>query len=53
VRSSQASLEATHLAVAVLDHALAGRAAQRRWGDGGVTPMAVVAELGEATRLPR
>jgi NAD(P)H-hydrate epimerase len=53
VRSSQASLEATHLAVAVLDHALAGRAAQRRWGDGGVTPMVVVAELGEATRLPR
>lgn len=44
--AAQALPEATHLAVAALDHALAGISAQRRWGDGGVTPMAVVAELG-------
>ena len=46
VGSALTSIDAVHLAVAALDHALAGIAAARRWGEGGVTPMAVAAELG-------
>ncbi|MFO0016386.1 MAG: NAD(P)H-hydrate dehydratase [Synechococcaceae cyanobacterium] len=47
--SAPAPPHAVHLAVAVLDHALAGLAAERRRGDGGVTPMAVAAELSGGT----
>ena len=46
--SALASLDAGHLAVAALDHALAGCAAERRWGVGGAAPKAVAAELGAA-----
>jgi hydroxyethylthiazole kinase-like uncharacterized protein yjeF len=46
VGSALTSPDAVHLAVAALDHALAGIAAVRRWGAGGATPMAVAAELG-------
>ncbi|MFN7901035.1 MAG: NAD(P)H-hydrate dehydratase [Synechococcaceae cyanobacterium] len=50
--AAMATIEATHLAVAVLDHALAGCRAERRWGAGGATPMAVAAELGAVLAGP-